>query len=175
MPVAERPAAAPSRGAGSARGRLPILDFIAANAEKPDRAALLLLSAVLLFACFILLLPLSETVRRAGLRRFQLTRWPLAAWMLFQPAPSMYNFENRWEVVRPHADGACPRTTNGFVNHHVYNRIALFNWRVRFRQCPLPAWMHFRSAYRGTVVETTYRLDSGPDQHGITVTPVTEP
>ena len=175
MPVAERPAAAPSSGAGSARGRLPILDFIAANAEKPDRAALLLLSAVLLFACFILLLPLSETVRRAGLRRFQLTGWPLAAWMLFQPAPSMYNFENRWEVVRTHADGACPRTTNGFVNHHVYNRIALFNWRVRFRQCPLPAWVHFRSAYMGTVVETTYRLDSGPDQHGITVTPVAEP
>src|SRR5205823_11470555 len=134
MPVAERRAAAPSSGAGSARGRLPIVDFIAANAEKPDRAALFLLSAVLFFACFILLLPLSETVRRAGLRRFQLTGWPLAAWMLSQPAPSMYNFENRAAAVRTQPDGASPRATNGFVTHHAYNRIPPCSCRVRLPQ-----------------------------------------
>src|SRR5207247_9816513 len=89
MPVAERRAAAPSSGAGSARGRLPIVDFIAANAEKPDRAALFLLSAVLFFACFILLLPLSETVRRAGARRLPLTGLPLCRSVLFQSAPSV--------------------------------------------------------------------------------------
>ena len=79
---------------------------------------------------------------------------------------------------RPDPFGRCvPRDdqVGGFVNHHVYNRIALFDWRLHFRRCPLPAWVHFRSAYMGTVVETTYRLDSGPDQHGITVTPVAEP
>jgi len=153
---------------------LPILDFIEANAEKPDRAALFLLSAMLFFSCFILLLPLSATVRRAGLQRFQLARWPLAAWIAFQPLPSMYNFENRWEVIRP-PGGPCSEQVGGFVNHHVYNRIALFNGRIRFVQCPLPAWVHFRSTYMGTTVETTYRLDSGPDQHGLTVTPVAGP
>ena len=108
------------------------------------------------------------------MERFQLTRWPLAVWILFQPLPSMYNFENRWDVstARP---GPCPERIAGFINHHVYNRIALFNGRIRFVQCPLPAWVHFRSTYMGTTVETTYRLDGGPDQHGLTVTPVAGP
>ena len=153
---------------------LPIRDFIEANTERPDRLALSLVSAVLVFSCFIVLLPLSETVRRAAMERFQLTRWPLAAWILFQPLPSMYNFENRWDVVTA-SPGPCPERIAGFINHHVYNRIALFNWRVRFRQCQLPAWVRFRSTYAGTAVETSYRVDGGPDGRGLTVTPMRAP
>ena len=129
---------------------------------------------IVAFSSFIVLMPLSETVRVAALERFELARWPLAAWMLFQPLPSMYNFENRWDVstARP---GPCPERIAGFINHHVYNRIALFNWRAHFRQCQLPAWVRFRSTYAGTTVETSYRVDGGPDGRGLIVTPMRGP
>lgn len=155
--------------------RLPIVEFIEANVRRPDRGALALVAAILVFSGCILSLPLSETARRAALERFQLTRWPLAAWMVFQPLPSMYNFENRWEVVRAPGGDLCPTPIEGFVNHHVYNRLVLFDWRLRLRRCPLPARVHFRSTYLGTTVETTYRLESGPDDHGMVVTPVASP
>ncbi len=150
--------------------RLPIREFFAANRERPDRLALSLVSAVAAFSCCIALLPLSQTARVAALERFQLRGWPLAAWMLFQPLPSMYNFENRWEVTAP-GPGPCPARSAGFVNHHAYNRLALFNYRLGLRQCQLPARVRLRSTYRGTVVETSYRVSADPDGRGLVVTP----
>lgn len=155
--------------------RLPVVEFAAANVRRPDRGALALVAAILVFSACILSLPLSDTARRAALARFQLSGWPLAAWMAFQPLPSMYNFENRWEVVRAPGGEECPSPVEGFINHHVYNRIVLFDWRLRLRRCPLPARVYFRSTYRGTTVETTYRIDSGPADHGMVVTPVENP
>src|SRR5207245_4720130 len=157
----------------ASRVTLPICEFVAANRERPDRLALALVAAIMAFACCIVLLPLSETVRVAALERFELARWPLAAWMLFQPLPSMYNFENRWEVVAP-GPGPCPERSAGFVNHHAYNRIALFNRRLQFRQCQLPARGRLRSTYRGTAVETSYRVSLDPDGRGLVVTPMAE-
>jgi len=154
--------------------RLPIREFIAANRERPDRLALSLVSVVVAFSSCIALLPLSETARVAALERFQLRRWPLAAWMLFQPLPSMYNFENRWEVTAP-GPGPCPERSAGFVNHHAYQRIALFNFRLGLRMCQLPARVRLRSAYQGTAVETIYQVSGDPDGRGLTVTPVDGP
>jgi hypothetical protein len=149
---------------------LPIRDFLAANRERPDRLAIALVAAVAAFSCCIVLLPLSETARVAALERFQLRGWPLAAWMLFQPLPSMYNFENRWEVVEA-GPGPCPERSAGFVNHHAYNRIALYNYRLGLRQCQLPALVRLRSTYRGTTVETSYRVSAGADGRVLVVTP----
>ncbi len=150
---------------------LPIRDFVAANRVRADRLALALVAAVVVFSCCILALPFSERARIAALERFQLRGWPLTAWMLFQPVPSMYNFENRWEVVTP-GPGPCPERSAGFVNHHAYNRIALFNYRLGLHQCQLPAHVYLRSTYRGTTVETSYRVSRDAGGHGLDVTPV---
>jgi len=156
---------------------LPIRDFVAAQSKKPDGLALAIVFAVLFYSACILLLPLSETARRAGMERFQLTGWPLAVWALFQPTPSMYNFENEWDVTPlppgewRQSDG-CPERVESYVNHHVYNRIVLPNLRLLFHHCPLPVLVHFRSTYMGTRVETTYRLEGLPGDGGIAVTPV---
>ncbi len=151
--------------------RLEVREFIAANVEQPDPGALTIAAAVVIFSCFVVTIPLSESVRRAAIERFQLVRWPLAAWMLFQPVPAMYNFENRWEVVRPEA-GPCPEDSSGFINHHVYNRIALFTWRLQFRQCQLPARVTLRTTYRGTTLQTSYLVDASRDDDGLTVLPM---
>ena len=154
----------------ASRVTLPICEFVAANRERPDRLALVLVAAIMAFACCIVLLPLSEKVRVAALERFELKRWPLAAWMLFQPLPSMYNFENRWEVTT-RGPGPCPERIAGFINHHVYNRIALPQGRLRFRTCQLPARVLFRSTYRGTQVEAAYLVSGDANGRGLTVTP----
>src|SRR5882724_5213356 len=127
----------------ASRVTLPICEFVAANRERPDRFALALVSAIMAFSCCIVLLPLSEKVRVAALERFELTRGP----------------------------GPCPERIAGFINHHVYNRIALPQGRLRFRTCQLPARVLFRSTYRGTQVEAAYLVTGDADGTGLTVMP----
>jgi hypothetical protein len=121
----------------------------------------------------ILLLPLSGTVTDAAARRFHLAGWPFAAWALFQPLPSMYNFENRWDVTfttsaRTVPAEDCETAFHAFINHHVFNRVLLY--RAALERCGLPATVRFQTRYRGTTVETRYRLTRGPDAHGFIVT-----
>ncbi len=155
--------------------RLPIVEFIDANARKPDRGALALVAAVLVFSSVILSLPFSESMRRAALARFQLARWPFVAWVVFQPLPSMYNFENQWEVMRAPDGDLCQTPIEGFINHHVYNPLLPLDWPLPLARFPAPARVLFRSTYMGTTVATAYRLDSGPGDRGLVVTPMAGP
>jgi hypothetical protein len=153
---------------------LPIVAFARAQLRTRDRIAISLVSAVLCFSIFVLLLPVSRTVQAAAARRFQLAGWPFAAWAVFQPLPSMYNLENRWEVTfaprtDASADEACRRAFSGFINHHIFNRILL--QRVGLERCGLPAQVRFVTTYRGAAVETRYVLTRGPGLHGFVVSP----
>jgi hypothetical protein len=141
--------------------------------RERDWLALSIVAPILLYAAAILLLPMSAPVREAAARRFHLAGWPFAAWALFQPLPSMYNFENRWDVTfttsaRTAPAEDCAKTFHSFVNHHVFNRVLLY--RAPLERCGLPATVRFQSTYRGTTVETRYRLTRGPDAHGFIVT-----
>jgi hypothetical protein len=116
-------------------------------------------------------------VQAAAARRFQLAGWPFLAWAVFQPLPSMYNFENRWDVtftppVVAKAEDDCRLAFHGFINHHVFNRVLL--QRVALERCGLPAHVRFRTKYRGTIVESRYVLTSRPGMHGLVVTPQPE-
>ena len=156
---------------------LPLADFMRALRRQPDTVAVCLVAAILFFSLFLLVLPVSRTVQIAALRRFQLADWPFAAWAAFQPLPSMYNFENRWDVTfspKPGAatDEACGQVFHGFINHHIFNRILLM--RAQLERCGLPAQVRFRATYRNTTVESRYQLTAGPGLHGLIVTPQTE-
>ena len=143
------------------------------KARDRDWLAVCIVAPILLYSAAILLLPLSATVRQAAARRFHLAGWPFGAWALFQPLPSMYNFENRWDVTftrsaRTEPAEDCGKTFHAFVNHHVFNRVLLY--RAALERCGLPATVRFHTTYRGTTVETRYRLLRGPDAHGFIVT-----
>jgi hypothetical protein len=142
-----------------------------ARAER-DAPALAIVLLILIYTIFILMLPLSQTVQRAAESRFHLAGWSFASWIAFQPVPSMYNFENRWEVVfdttTPGRNPSCPDRMSGFINHHVYNRLLLPGGRLWFENCA-PATVRFISKYRGTTVETTYTVRHGPGAHGLIV------
>ena len=145
--------------------------------RQPDPITICLFGAVLFFSLFIMLLPVSRTVQVAALRRFQLTGWSFAAWAVFQPLPSMYNFENRWDVTfapdrRVATDEACGQAFHEFINHHIFNRILLM--RAPIERCGLPAQIRFRATYRGTTVESGYDLTAGPGLHGFVATPQPE-
>ncbi len=153
---------------------LPVVAFLHAVSRKRDAVAVCLVGAILVFSSFILLLPVSRTVQAAAARRFQLVGWPFAVWAVFQPLPSMYNFENRWQVTfTPHegavADEACQREFRGFINHHIFNRVLL--QRVALERCGLPAHVRFQTVYRGLTITNEYLLTAGPGLHGFVVTP----
>jgi hypothetical protein len=146
-----------------------------ATARERDVPALLITAAIVMYSAFIVLLPVSDTVRRLAEMRFHLSGWPLGAWVMFQPLPSMYNFENQWTVTFSRSSpvvstDACPETITGYINHHVYNRLLLPGSRLRLERCGLPALVRFTSTYRGTTINTTYVVRHGPGEHGLTVT-----
>ena len=139
--------------------------------RRPDALSLVIVSAVSFFTIAILSLPVSSVARDAALRRFHLTGWPIAVWAIFQPVPSMYNFENEWEVTFPEVVPAeCRTILRGAINHHVFNTILLR--RGTLERCGLPAEIRYRSVYEGTAIETRYRVTPGPDVHGFIVTPL---
>ena len=139
--------------------------------RQPDALSLAIVVAVVLFSLAILSLPFSGAARNAALRRFHLAGWPVAVWAIFQPLPSMYNFENEWEVTfRDGATDACRTSLRGAINHHVFDTILL--QRRMLEECGLPADVRYRSVYRGTAVETRYRVTHGPGMHGLRVSPL---
>ncbi|MEP7306003.1 MAG: hypothetical protein ABJA98_10845 [Acidobacteriota bacterium] len=159
------------------RQTLPVVAFIREVLRQRDTLGICIATAVLLFSIFPLVLPISPGVRVAAARRFQLAGWPFPLWALFQPLPSMYNFENHWEVAFTSiagttADETCRREFGGFVNHHVLD--AVFLGRVALERCGFPAHVRFRTTYRGTTVESGYVLTAGPGLHGFILTPQPE-
>ena len=138
--------------------------------------ALCIVAPIVLYSAAILLLPLSGNVRDAAARRFHLAGWRFGAWALFQPLPSMYNFENRWDVtfIQPadQTDESCDVPFHGFINHHIFNRILL--QRGALERCGLLAQVRFQTTYRGTTVEARYVLTADPPSHGFTVIPAGE-
>ena len=163
-----------SRLADSMR-RLPIATFARETRRKPDLLALgALVGPIAMFSALILSLPISPIVREAAARRFHLVGWRFAVWAPFQPLPSMYNFENRWDVT--FTPGAaigsredCRTGFHTFVNHHVFNRVLL--QRAALERCGLPAHVRFGTTYRGTTVESRFVLTPGPGAHGFIVDP----
>jgi len=143
------------------------------KARDRDWLAVCIVAPIVVYSYAILLLPLSGSVRDAAARRFHLAGWPFGVWALVQPLPSMYNFENRWDVTfttraRTASADDCGRAFHAFINHHVFNRVLLH--RALLERCGLPAVVRFQTTYRGTTVETRYRLMPRPDAHGFTVT-----
>ena len=156
---------------------LPVLAFIREISRKRDPVALVITSAVLLFALAALSLPVSRTAQVLAAQRFHLARWGFAAWAAFQPLPSMYNLENSWGVTfTPQAASAdaqaCGAPFHGFINHHVFNRILL--QRVGLELCGLPARVRFETTYRTATVETDYLLTANPGSHGFSVVPLSQ-
>jgi hypothetical protein len=135
-----------------------------------------LVAALVVLSVAILSVAVSPSAQIAAAQRFHLTRWPFYLWALFQPVPSMYNFENRWDVAfaRPEGSSAddelCRELFHGHINHHIFNRVLLR--RAELERCGLPAQVHFRTDYRGTRIETVYLLTGQPG-HGFSVAPAT--
>ncbi len=158
-----------------ARSRpLPIVLFVRAMLCKPDAVALCLVVPILIFLILIAFLAASRTVQEVAIRRFHLNGVAFGAWALLQPVPSMYNFENYWDVTftgspAQETSEECARAFQGFINHHVFNRVLL--QRVSLEQCGLPAHVRFTTTYRGTKVATSYLLTRGPAAHGFIVRP----
>lgn len=168
-PERERPSRTVVRHAAR-RPPVPIVSFSKGIMDRPDALSLVLVCVVTVFTLAILSQPISGTARNAALRRFQLSGWPVLLWSVFQPVPSMYNFENAWEVILPDTAGDdCRTTLRGAINHHVFNTILLR--RSTLERCGLPAEVRYRSSYRGTTVETRYLVTHGPGVHGLTVRP----
>lgn len=152
---------------------LPIRAFVRARSDDRDPLAFCLVGAVVCFSAVLLALPFSATLRSAAARRFHLAEWPLSAWALVQPLPSMYNFENAWEVTFTPRGTApqdlCRDMFHGFINHHIFNRVLL--QRAALEQCGLPARVRFRTTFRSTTVESRYLLTPTPNRHGFSVVP----
>jgi len=151
----------------------PIVAFVRGLRRTHDTLAAWLAASILLFSICILLLPVSRTAQVAAARRFQLAGWPFLAWAVFQPLPSMYNFENRWDVTftphgAPEPDEDCRLQFHGLINHHIFNRVLL--QRVALERCGLPALVRFQTTYRGLTVVNRYVLTGGPGLHGFIVT-----
>ena len=154
---------------------LPITTFLRSLRHDRDPIAIGIAGSISLFAVCVLSLPFSAPARVVAMQRFHLAGWNYGAWALFQPVPSMYNFDNRWDVTftRPEGSGAdddlCQVLFHGHINHHVFNRVLLR--RAELERCGLPAQVHFRTVYRGTGIETGYLLAGQPGRHGFSVTP----
>lgn len=154
----------------------PIVAFVRHLRRDRDPVALGIVGAIALFSLCILSLPFSSSARVAAMQRFHLAGWNYAAWALFQPVPSMYNFENRWDVefTRPPGSGAppngdCERPFHARVNHHIFQPVLLL--RAQIERCGLPAEVLLRSSYRGTQVHTRYLLGARVRGHGFAATP----
>ena len=142
-------------------GPLPIRDFLGAIRTRRDVPALCIVGAVCVCAVLILTIPFSDGARRTAERRFHQAGLSFPTWALLQPVPAMYSFDNRWSATGIPAAGAgeyC--SSNGRLPHHVAGIIVLA--RVRFFRCGVPIELRLRSTYRGTTVETVYRVEPAP-------------
>jgi uncharacterized membrane protein YhaH (DUF805 family) len=139
-------------------GPLPIRDFLDVSRAKRDVPALCIAGAVCVCAVLILTIPFSDGARTMAQRRFHQAGLSFPTWALLQPVPAMYNFDNRWSATGVGAGTTAQEcASNGRLPHHVVGIIVLA--RVPFLRCGAPVELRLRSTYRGTTVETVYRVE----------------
>ncbi len=136
-------------------------------------------SAVLLFAIvatsiWIVLNPLSQTVREVSLQRFHLANRGFAQWAILQPVPTMYNFENRyWVSERPLSEIELARPIENVINQDFRTRQAnhfparLFTFgdsRKFYLENRGRHFLYLSSRYRGNELKTVF--EAVPTERG---------
>ena len=137
---------------------IPFVAYLRAGGH--DRLARALVYVIACASVVLLALPFNSAVQRSAIRRFHQSQWNRAAWMLLQPMPSMYNFENRWQVTfisPPEHEPRCAERVEGYINHHVVHRLLLPAGRALFVLCG-PAHVRFRTTYRDVTLTTRYTV-----------------
>ena len=135
------------------------------HAGGGDPVARGVIAALLIYGAAIISMPLSESMRTLMMRRFHADTWPFAAWAAIQPVPSMYNFENHWRVLYDRLEAPDCKNRTEYDNHHTFGRFSIPFERYRFDRCG-GALVIYSTRYRGTVVESTYRIDKKPEGTG---------
>lgn len=110
---------------------------------------------LLLFAGWILLLPLSEKRQMIGLEahHLRLTLFPI--WAVQQLSPSMYNFAQRGKRMGLTQSPASPFE---WVNHYPPRLITFGPSRLDLFSGGLPVTFYFESSYRRQKLESIYQV-----------------
>jgi len=137
-----------------------------------------LVGLVGLVAVWLLAMPLVPTVAEATMRRFHLTTESFSLWSLQQLIPSMYNFDNRFEVQRQPPDSGDPifhslspweriaareRVKSGQVNHFPASRITSALAHTTYSGDLGDRWFTLITSYRGIEEKSYYHLQPRED------------
>ncbi len=121
---------------------------------------LALLVFVLAYALLALLVPVSDRLQRSIIVATHLRPRSMASWMVLQPMPKMYGFENRVFVseipVRRTASEGDRRqlVDHGFWVNHYPARMARFDGERRTAFDGHARYLFLRTRYRGVIVDS---------------------
>lgn len=115
-------------------------------------AAFLFCFVLLLFAGWILLLPLRETNQLSRLKahHLRISRFPV--WAISQLVPSMYNFAHRGRIMAP---AGSPENSFEWTNHYPPRMITFNPFRHNLHS---PVYFYFESRYRRQKLESIYQV-----------------
>jgi len=126
-----------------------------------------LVGLVGLVAVWLLAMPFVPALTEATMRRFHLTTESFSLWSLQQAIPSMYNFDNRFEVQRQPPDAGDPifhsldsreRVKSGQVNHFPASRITFADARNWYLDDRHDRWFTLITSYRGIEKRSRFHL-----------------
>lgn len=136
--------------------------IVRALRDAGDRTGLALLIALACYALVPVALALCPSLSLELMARFHLRTPSFASWLAAQPAPWMYNFENRYLVSdRPLIEAELDQPPLGMrwhaANHQPARAFTFADGRARFLAEPGERYFYLESRYRGYRLRTAYR------------------
>ncbi len=125
-----------------------------------------------LVAVWLLAMPFVPALTEATMRRFHLTTESFSLWSLQQLIPSMYNFDNRFEVQRQPPDFGDPifqgihareRVASGQVNHFPASRITSALANTTYSGDSEDRWFTLITSFREIEERSYYHLQPRKD------------
>ncbi len=125
-----------------------------------------------LVAIWLLAMPLVPAVTESTMHRFHLTTPSFSWWAIQQPIPSMYNFDNRFEMQRQPRGSGKPilhgihsreKVASGQVNHFPASRITSALANTTYSGDLEDWWFTLITGYRGIEKRSYYHLQARED------------
>lgn len=149
------------------------LAFIRSVRRSRDRGAAILGIALASYALFPIALLISDDAAHASMARFHLRPQSFLGWLVAQPSPWMYNFENRFLVSeRPLSASELESSPWQAANHQPARAFTFADGRARFLEAPGDRYFYLESRYRDQRLRSAYRAHVG-ELHEGDVRPVT--
>lgn len=142
-----------------------LLELFRLSRATHDRLLLVLIALVLIVGGWLTLLPVNRFVQRATLARFHMQTPQFWLWAAQQPIPSMYNCENKAQVVAdlPKSESLQPIFADAArLNHFPYRLFTFGDGRFDYLKDARPKWLCVQSHYQRESLSTVWQATPLP-------------